>query len=207
MDLTELRGQLDVVDAELVRLFEKRMEICGEVAEYKKETGRKVYDQAREQEKIRKVRAQASNPFNEKCMEELFMQLMSMSRKMQYSKLAETRERRLPFIAVDALDTSAYVVYQGAEGSYSQAATEAYFGKTAKIMNVETFRDAMLALEEGSAAFAVLPIENSTAGIVSEIYDLLAEFEHFIVGEQMIRIEHCLLGVEGTTEESIRTVY
>lgn len=207
MDLTELRGQLDEVDAELVRLFEKRMQICEDVAEYKKETGRKVYDQAREQEKVRKVRALASNPFNEKCMEELFMQLMSMSRKMQYRKLAEARERRLPFIAVDELDTSAYVVYQGAEGSYSQAATEAYFGKNAKTTNVETFRDAMLALEEGSAAFAVLPIENSTAGIVSEIYDLLAEFEHFIVGEQMIRIEHCLLGTEGTTEESIRTVY
>ncbi|MBR3734356.1 MAG: chorismate mutase, partial [Lachnospiraceae bacterium] len=57
MDLTELRGQLDVVDAELVRLFEQRMQICEEVAEYKKETGRKVYDQAREQEKVRKVRA------------------------------------------------------------------------------------------------------------------------------------------------------
>ena len=206
MDLTEIRGQLDVVDAQIVQLFEKRMQLCEEVAEYKKETGKKVYDGAREHEKLRSVRAQTSNEFNGKCVEELFMQMMSMSRKMQYAKLAETRERKLPFIAVDELDPNAYVVYQGAEGSYSQAATEAYFGKQAHTSNVETFRDAMLALEEGSAAFAVLPIENSTAGIVNEIYDLLAEFEHFIVGEQMIRIEHCLMGVEGTTEESIRTV-
>lgn len=206
MDLSEIRGQLDEVDAQIVQMFEKRMQLCEEVAEFKKETGRKVYDQAREHEKINTVRALASNEFNRKCVEELFMQMMSMSRKLQYGKLAENRERKLPFIPVDALDTSAFVVFQGAEGSYSQAATEAYFGKEAHTSNVETFRDAMLALEEGSAAFAVLPIENSTAGIVNEIYDLLAEFEHFIVGEQMVKIEHCLMGVEGTSEATIRTV-
>ncbi|MBR1470805.1 MAG: prephenate dehydratase, partial [Lachnospiraceae bacterium] len=207
MDLTEIRGKLDEVDAQLVRLFEERMRLCGVVAEIKKETGKKVYDQAREREKLKTVQALAENDFDKKCVEELFMQMMSMSRKLQYKKLAESRERKLPFIPVDALDMDAHVVFQGAEGSYSQAATEAFFGKKAHVGNVETFRDAMLVLEEGSAAFAVLPIENSTAGIVSEIYDLLAEFEHFIVGEQMVRIEHCLLGAEGTTPETIRTVY
>ena len=65
----------------------------------------------------------------------------------------------------------------------------------------------MLALDEGRAEYAVLPIENSTAGIVSEIYDLLAEFEHYIVGEQMIKIEHCLMGSEGTNLDTIQTVY
>lgn len=60
--------------------------------------------------------------------------------------------------------------------------------------HVDTFRDAMSAIDEGSADYAVLPIENSTAGIVSEIYDLLAEYENYIVGEQIIHIEHCLLG-------------
>jgi chorismate mutase/prephenate dehydratase len=72
---------------------------------------------------------------------------------------------------------------------------------------VDTFRDAMSAIEEGSADFAVLPIENSTAGIVSDIYDLLVEFENYIVGEQIIKIEHCLLGVPGTKLEDIKTVY
>ncbi len=72
---------------------------------------------------------------------------------------------------------------------------------------MDTFRDAFCAIEEGSADFAVLPIENSTAGIVSEIYDLLVEFENYIVGEQIIRIEHCLLGLPGTKMDEIKTVY
>ena len=72
---------------------------------------------------------------------------------------------------------------------------------------MDSFRDAMSAIEEGSAEFAVLPIENSTAGIVSEIYDLLVEFENYIVGEQILKIEHCLLGVPGTKISDIQTVY
>ena len=72
---------------------------------------------------------------------------------------------------------------------------------------MDTFRDAMSAIDEGSADFAVLPIENSTAGIVNEIYDLLQEYENYIVGEQIIKIEHCLLGVPGTKLSDIRTVY
>lgn len=82
-----------------------------------------------------------------------------------------------------------------------------YFGEEVDSFNVDTFRDAMLAIDEGSADFAVLPIENSSAGIVSEIYDLLVEFENYIVGEQIIKIEHCLLGVPGTKIEDIKTVY
>ena len=82
-----------------------------------------------------------------------------------------------------------------------------YFGEEVNSFHVDTFRDACCAIEEGSADFAVLPIENSTAGIVNEIYDLLVEFENYIVGEQIIRIEHCLLGVPGTRMEDIRTVF
>ena len=73
--------------------------------------------------------------------------------------------------------------------------------------HLDTFRDAMIAIDEGSADFAVLPIENSTAGIVSEIYDLLVEFENYIVGEQIIKIEHCLMAVPGTKIEDVKTVY
>ena len=115
---------------------------------------------------------------------------------------------RLPFIGVDDLQTEVTrVVFQGAEGAYSQAAMETYFGDRISSFHVDTFREAMSAIDEGSADFAVLPIENSTAGIVSEIYDLLVEFENYIVGEQIMRIEHCLLGVPGTQETEIRTVF
>lgn len=209
MDLLELREQIDGIDADIVRLYEKRMEISKQVAEYKIETGKKVFDKTREEEKLRKVKGLTHNDFNSHGIEELFEQIMSMSRKLQYQLLAEHGSaNKLPFIGMDCLETDkARVVFQGAEGAYSQAAMLQYFGKGINCFHVDTFRDAMIAIDEGSADFAVLPIENSTAGIVSEIYDLLTEFENYIVGEQIIKIEHCLMAVPGTRLEDIKTVY
>lgn len=209
MDLGELRDQIDNIDGKIVELYEKRMDICGKVAEYKIETGKKVYDKQREAEKIAKVKSLAHNEFNRHGVEELFEQIMAMSRKLQYRKLSENgRNGRLPFIGVDSLDTEhAKVVFQGTDGSYSQAAMFAYFGEDVDSFHVDTFRDAMSAIDEGAADFAVLPIENSSAGIVSENYDLLVEFENYIVAEQVIKIDNCLLGLKGTTEDDIKTVY
>ncbi|MBE5875150.1 MAG: prephenate dehydratase [Lachnospiraceae bacterium] len=209
MDLLELRGQLDTIDAEIVKLYEERMEICAKVAEYKIGVGKKVFDKVREQEKLTKVKSLTHNEFNSHGIEELFEQIMSMSRKLQYQLLeASGSQGRLPFIGVEELPVKkARVVFQGADGAYSQAAMMQYFGDQIASIHVDTFRDAMSAIDEGSADFAVLPIENSTAGIVSEIYDLLVEFENYIVGEQIIKIEHCLLGVPGADISDIKTVY
>lgn len=209
MDLSVLRERIDEIDSRIVELYEDRMDICKQVAEYKIETGKKVFDRQREQEKLSKVKALTHNDFNSHGVEELFEQIMSMSRKLQYQMLAEKGSLgKLPFIGVDELETQkARVVFQGAEGAYSQAAMVQYFGDQIHSFHVESFRDAMSAIDEGSADFAVLPIENSTAGIVNEIYDLLVEFENYIVGEQIIKIEHCLLGVPGTQLSDIKTIY
>ena len=209
MDLLKLREQIDDIDAKIVELYEQRMDISKQVAEYKIDTGKKVFDKQRETEKLDKVKALTHNEFNRHGIEELFEQIMSMSRKLQYQLLAEHGSLgKLPFIGVDELDTGkARVVFQGAEGAYSQAAMMQYFGDQINSFHVDTFRDAMSAIDEGSADFAVLPIENSTAGIVSEIYDLLQEYENYIVAEQIIRIEHCLLAVPGAAMSDIKTVY
>lgn len=82
-----------------------------------------------------------------------------------------------------------------------------YFGKEVNNFHVATFREAMEAIEEGAADYAVLPIENSSAGIVSENYDMLVEFENYIVGEQIIKIDHTLLGLPGSSLENIEKVY
>lgn len=208
-DLLILRDQIDAIDKQIVELYEKRVDVCKEVAEYKIETGKKVFDKVREAEKIEKVKAMASTEFNKHAVQELFEQIMSISRKLQYQLLAEHGSTsKLPFIETEDLGIrQARVVFQGAEGAYSQAAMNQFFGKEIKSFHVDTFRDAMSAIEEGSADFAVLPIENSTAGIVNEIYDLLTEFENYIVGEQIIKIEHCLMAVPGTKKEDIKTVY
>ena len=209
MDLSQLRMQLDEIDGQLVKLYEDRMELCRQVGEYKLETGKRILDKEREKQKIQAVSALAHNEFNRTGISELFEQIMAMSRKLQYQIINEKGGHgNLPFFAVDALDTDKIrVVFQGADGAYSQAAMYTYFGEKIDSFHVETFRDAMGAIEEGRADFAVLPIENSTAGIVSEIYDLLVEYENYIVGEQVIPIAHCLLGVPGTRLEDIEMVY
>ncbi|MCQ2539807.1 MAG: prephenate dehydratase [Acetatifactor sp.] len=209
MDLLELRDQIDGIDTQIVDLYERRMEICKQVAEYKISTGKKVFDKQREMEKLAKVKSLTHNEFNSHGIEELFEQIMSMSRKLQYRLLAENGSLgKLPFIGVDELETQkARVVFQGAEGAYSQAAMMQFFGDQVRSFHVDSFRDAMSAIDEGSADFAVLPIENSTAGNINEIFDLLQEYENYIVGEQIIKIEHCLMGIPGTKMEDIKTVY
>lgn len=209
MDLLELRDQLDELDAKIVELYETRMDLCSQVADYKISTGKKVFDKQRELEKLAKVKSMTHNDFNSHGIEELFEQIMSMSRKLQYQKLAQNGSLgKLPFIGVDDLDTQkARVVFQGAEGAYSQIAMQQFFGEQVNAFHVDSFRNAMSAIDEGSADFAVLPIENSTAGIVSEIYDLLVEFENYIVGEQIISIEHCLLGTPGASLADVKTVF
>lgn len=209
MELSELREQIDKIDRQIVELYEKRMDISREVAAYKIGTGKKVFDKEREELKLRSVKALTHNEFNSHGIEELFEQIMSMSRKLQYQLLTESGSLgRLPFIGVERLETEgARVVYPGAEGAYTQAAMKQYFGEAVNSFHVETFRDAMIAIDEGSADFAVLPIENSTAGIVNEIYDMLVEFENYIVGEQIIQVEHCLLALPGTRKEDIKTVF
>ena len=194
MDLLELRNQIDEIDSHIVKLYEERMEISKQVAEYKISVGKKVFDKQREMEKLAKVKSQTHNEFNAYGIVELYEQIMAMSRKLQYQLLTKAAgPGKLPFIPVDDLDVKkARVVFQGAEGAYSQAAMDQFFGEEIVSSHVDSFRDAMSAIDEGTADFAVLPIENSTAGAVSEIYDLLVEFENYIVGEQIIQIEHCL---------------
>ena len=209
MDLKDLRKQIDEIDSSLVELYEKRMEVSSAIADYKIANGKKVYDREREIEKIKTVKGLAHSDFNRIGVEELFSLIMSMSRKLQYQKLSEQgASLRLPFIQIDSLtDSAKRVCYQGAEGAYSEEATIRFFGRDVNSFHVDTFRDAFGALEDGSADYAVLPIENSTAGIVSEVYDLLTEYENYIVGEQIIDIKHCLLGVPGAKLEDITTVY
>ena len=207
--LEELRNELDRIDPQIIQLYEERMSVCEEVGEIKIEEGRKVFDRNREQQKLAQVTREAKDPFYKKGLTELFEQLMSQSRKLQYQLLTKKGALgRLPFIGVEDLDwKNSRVVFQGTDGAYSQAAMHKFFSKDVNSFHVQTFRDAMEAIEEGSADFAVLPIENSSAGMVSEMYDLLEEFENYIVGEVILPINHYLVGTENTTLESIERVY
>ena len=195
-DLLECRKEIDVIDKEILRLFEKRMKVCEDVAEYKIHTGKKVLDPKREQDKIEVLKESAHGEFNELGAQELFQQIMAISRKRQYQLLTkngvenDTKDYKM----VDALPmTGVNVVFQGVEGAYSYAAMRAYFSDAVNSYHVKTFRDAMEEVASGKADYAVLPIENSTEGIVTDIYDLLTEYQLYIVGEQGVKVEHVLL--------------
>ncbi len=209
MDLDEIRSKLDDCDAKMLELFVKRMELVDKVADSKIASGKAVLDKQRENEKLAKVASMVEGDINEEGARELFSLLMSMSRKLQYRKLTEKgRHINVSFIPTgDIRKGDPRVVFQGDKGAYSQIAMREYFGEGVDSINVPTFRAAMTAISEGSADYAVLPIENSTAGIVSEIYDLLAEYENYIVAEQVISIEHCLMGVKGSSVSDIKTVF
>lgn len=208
-DLTQLRKEIDEIDRQIVELYEKRIDICTEVGKYKIETGKKILDREREEAKIAALKELTDNEFNRHAIEQLFMQIMSASRKLQYRLLAEKGVvGRLPFTPVDEIDRkNVRVVFQGVDGAYSQAALRQYFGEEISTYQVEKWRDALEAITDGMADFAVLPIENSTAGFVSEIYDLLMKYDYYIVGEQIIRVEHTLLALPGTKLSDIKTVY
>lgn len=207
-ELQELREEIDEIDRQIVELFERRMAVSEEVAEFKINTGKKVFDKERERSKIETLTSMAHNDFNRHGVEELFSQIMSMSRKKQYQLLAKNGVAgRLPFIAVDDIERDhVRVVFQGVEGAYSHAAMCQYFGDQVNSFHVSKWRDAMEAIAEGAADYAVLPIENSTAGIVADNFDLLVDFENYIVGEQVIKCEHVLMGLPGTKLSDIQTV-
>lgn len=207
-DLKDLREEIDQIDRQIVELFERRMAVSEEVAEFKIGAGKKVFDKEREQSKLETLTGLAHNEFNRHGVQELFNQIMSMSRKKQYQLLAKNGAAgRLPFIAVDEIEREhVRVVFQGVEGAYSHAAMCQYFGDQVNCFHVSKWRDAMEAIAEGAADYAVLPIENSTAGIVADNFDLLVDFENYIVGEQVVKCEHVLMGLPGTKLSDIKTV-
>lgn len=208
MDLQEIRKQLDSIDTEFVRLFEKRMKLCADVAEFKIRTGKAVYDPKREQEKIAAVREMADGEFMKEAVGELFLQMMTLSRRYQYRLMEQVQSAsNFGFQRVEDIEKkNVRIAYQGLEGAYSHAAVIQFFGEQADMFHVRRFEDAARAVFEERADYAVLPIENSSAGAVSDNYDLLLKYENYIVAEVFVPVCHCLLGTQDAELSDIRTV-
>ena len=208
MDLLEIRDKIDSVDKELVKLFEERMDLCKNVANYKIENQKQVLDPVREKEKIAAIEEFARSEYQQGSGE-LFRQIMAMSRKMQYKMLAEHGlMKEVAFTEVENIDkTNVKVVYQGVEGAYAHEAALQYFGEDVNAYHVASWRDAMEEVKQGRADYAVLPIENSTAGSVTQVYDLLMEYDNYIVGETFLKVEHALIGLPEAEISDIKRVY
>ena len=208
IDLKESRKNIDEIDRQIVALFEQRMRETNEVAKYKLETGKAVYDKMREDEKLEILGGLSSNAFNRRAVIELFSQIMSISRKYQYGFLPSSdwlsdfqKVERLP------VTKTRKVCYFGMPGSNTQQAMEDFFGEDICGISCPTFQSVMEAVERGDADYGVLPIENSSTGGITANYDLLLNYSNSIIGQYVNRIDHCLLGLPGARTEDIKKVY
>ena len=209
VDLNESREKIDKIDKEIARLFEERMEVATDVAAYKRSTGKKVLDPVREEEKIQALRALTDNEFYKTGIEDLFRQIMSISRKYQYQMLGAENDVEQKFRQVDAFDVDedTRIACFGEHGAYTEQAMEEVFGKNITAINRESFREVMEMVANGEAKYGVLPIENSSTGGITDVYDMLLDYDVTVVAEHVVKVEQALMGIKGTKLEDIGTVY
>ena len=210
MDLKELRAQIDDIDDELVKLFCKRMDIAAQVADYKKENGLPIFVPAREREKLLDV-SQKAGPEMAAYTRTLYSMLFELSRSYQkkrnggnpelYEKISQAIRETPALFPQEAM-----VACQGVEGAYSQLACEKIF-KNPMIRYFETFDQVFNAIDQGICKYGVLPIENSTAGSVTKVYDLMLQHDFYIVRSFRLKIDHNLLAAPGTKLKDIREIY
>lgn len=210
MDLTELRKQIDGIDDQLVQLFCRRMELCAQVAEYKKANGLPILMPAREREKLKDV-AEKAGPDMANYTRTLYAMLFELSRSYQ-SKLSGGSRQLYEMITQSIQDTpnlfpqTAMVACQGVEGAYSQLACEKIFPNP-MILYFKTFDGVFQAIDQGLCQYGILPIENSTAGSVTKVYDLMIQHNFYIVRTFRLKIDHNLLANPGAKLEDIKEIY
>ncbi len=208
VDLQVTREKIDNVDKQIVALFQERMELARDVAEYKLNVGKPVFDKERERNKLKKLSSMAENEFNQRSIQELFAMIMSLSRKFQYGMLSET-EAIERFQCLDKLpiEKTTGVVYFGVPGTHTHQAMGEFFGDKVQVRNALTFKEIMELVQQGGVDYGILPIENSSTGGITDSYDLLMEYDNYIVGEHYLKINQALLGLPGAKIENLSKVY
>ena len=210
MDLKELRGQIDAIDDQLVELFAKRMDIAAAIGDYKKANNLPVFVPAREREKLKDV-AEKAGPEMVNYTRVLYSMLFELSRSYQ-SKRNEVLSALYQQIhnAIEntpkLFPTAPMVACQGVEGAYAQIACEKIF-QNPFIMYFKNFDGVFSAIEKGLCQYGILPIENSTAGSVKKVYDLMIHHKFSIVRTFRLKIDHNLLANPGADLTNIKEIY
>ncbi len=210
MELSELRNEIDSIDRQLVELFTKRMNVASEVAEYKRQNDMKVLDPSRERALLAKVGELAGEEFSDQT-KILYSTILDLSRSYQHKKLNSDSDLSGQILkAVEdthrIFPESALIACQGVEGAYSQLAAEKLF-RTPSIMFFANFENVFAAIESGMCRYGVLPIENSTAGSVKQIYDLMISHKFKIVRSVRIKIDHNLMAKKGVKLSEIKEIF
>ncbi len=204
-DLSELRTEIDSIDNELIDLFIRRMDCAKEVGFYKKENNIPVFNAEREKEILDTVEQKGGEYGLYARL--LYSNVMELSRSLQHnimqsgSELRDkiTNAKRRPAQSVRA-------AYQGIKGANSFEAAQKLF-PGAELLNYDSFDEVFSAVDSGEVTFGVLPVENSTAGSVSAVYDLILKHRFFIVGALDLKIDHCLAGLKQSDFSDIEYVW
>ena len=210
MDLKELRDQIDAIDDQLVELFGKRMDIAAAIGDYKKANNLPVFVPAREREKLKDV-AEKAGPEMANYTRVLYSMLFELSRSYQskrndvlsplYQQIHNAIEN-----TPKLFPTAPMVACQGVEGAYAQIACEKIF-QNPFIMYFKNFDGVFTAIEQGLCQYGILPIENSTAGSVKKVYDLMIHHKFSIVRTFRLKIDHNLLANPGADLTTIKEIY
>lgn len=210
MDLKELRRDIDKIDGELVRLFEQRMRIAEQVAAYKQENKLPVFDPQREREKLHSISSALPQDLQEYgySLYSLIFELSRSSQNRIINKNSEISEKILAALrdTPDMLPFAPTVACQGVEGAYSQLACARVFTNP-NIFYFTSFEAVFTAIEKGLCRYGVIPLENSTAGSVNRVYDLMQKHKFSIVRSTRIKVDHNLLVNPGTKLGDIKEIY
>lgn len=208
MDLLDLRNEIDKIDEQLIPLLQHRMNLSKAVAEYKVQRGLPVFNAQREQQILDGVK--------EKCGQDgdaiatVFSATMDASRAIQHNIMESGGElRNLITAAVSnasAFSKKTTVACAGVEGSYADETALTLF-KSASIRHYRIFEDVFEAVNKGEAPFGIVPVENSTAGSVHEVYDLIIKYRFYVVGSYSLEVNHCLCARKGVDYADIDEVY
>ena len=210
MDINELRNEIDAIDDQLVKLFCQRMNIAAKVADFKREHNMPILVPARERQILADVAEKAGEEMGN-YTRVLYSMLFELSRSYQSKRnmvLSSLHEQIKASIEATPklFPQTPMVACQGVEGAYSQIACEKIF-KSPIIMYFKNFEAVFTAIEQGLCQYGILPIENSTAGSVNKVYDLMIKHNFSIVRTFRLKVDHNLLVNKGTKLEDIKTVY
>lgn len=201
--LEEIRRKLDSIDQHIVEALARRQELVREISDLKIEESSSIRDQDREEELLERITDLAREAGLDRYFaEQLFRDIIHHSVRYQTHSLVDHLNKKM-------VKDSVGVAYQGTEGAFSHQAAFRHFEERYQEVysyGYDTFQQAAAAVEEEKADYAILPIENTTAGSINETYDILGSHSLHIVGEEVMRIIHCLLGIENVSLERIRRI-
>ena len=210
MDLQDYRKEIDAIDDELVRLFGKRMDVAARIADYKKAENLPIFVPAREREKLTDV-AQKAGPEMANYTRVLYSMLFELSRSYQSKRTSQlTHQYHSILSSIEntpkLFPQTPMVACQGVEGAFSQIACEKIF-KSPVILYFKNFESVFNAIEKGLCQYGILPIENSTAGSVNKVYDLMKKHNFSIVRTYRMKVDHNLLANRGAKLNQIKEIY